>query len=86
MTEEQDQTKHDEQASAQQSPQAEQEEGFVAPDMSYEEYLKLTNPGKSDEEIGKMIRKEARYTWLGRFQILAFVVIIILVLVLVFTK
>lgn len=86
MTEEQDQTRQDDQASDQAASQPGNEESFVAPDMSYEEYLKLTNPGKSDEEIAKMIRKERRYTWLGRFQILAFIVIIILVLILVFTK
>lgn len=80
---------NEEQASTLQDPgkddasQPEGQEGFVAPDMSYAEYLKLTHPEKSDEEIGKMVRKENRYTWLGRFQILAFIAIIILVIVLI---
>ena len=33
-----------------------------------------------------MIRKENRYTWLGRFQILAFLVIIILIIALIVTN
>lgn len=83
MAEENEQLEKESQDNA---AQAEQDGEFVAPDMSYEEYLKLTNPNKSEEEIAKMVRKENRYTWLGRFQIFSFIVILILVLVLVFTK
>lgn len=51
-----------------------------APQLSYHEYLKLMNPDKSDEEIAKMIRKETRYAWLVRFQILALIVFVILII------
>lgn len=54
--------------------------------LSYHEYLKLMNPDKSDAEIAKMIRKENRYTWLVRFQILAIIVFLILILVFIFIK
>ena len=50
------------------------------------QYLKLTHPDKSDEEIAKMVRKENRYTWLVRFQILAFLLIIIAIILLIFTN
>ena len=33
-----------------------------------------------------MIRKENRYTWLVRFQILAFILIIIVIITLIFTN
>lgn len=56
------------------------------PQISYHEYLKLLNPDKSDAEIAKMIRKENRYTWLVRFQLLAVVVFVIIILVFVFGK
>lgn len=54
--------------------------------LSYAEYLKLTNPGKSDEEIARMIRKENRYTWMVRFQLLAFVLIVIGIIVLIISN
>lgn len=59
-------------------------DGEDAPQLSYHEYLKLTNPGKSDEEIAKMIRKENRYAWLVRFQILAFIVFLVIILFFIF--
>lgn len=87
MTDEQPQPPQDEQAAAS-STQAkpEPEEAQAPEEMSYAEYLKLTHPDKSEAEISKMIRKENRYTWLVRFQILAFLLIIIVILVLIFTN
>lgn len=58
----------------------------TAPQISYHEYLKLLNPEKSDAEIAKMIRKENRYTWLVRFQLLAVVVFVVLILVFIFIR
>lgn len=55
-------------------------------DMTYEQYLKLTNPGKSDEEIAQMIRKENRYIWMTRIQIVALIVIFIVVICFIFTS
>lgn len=50
------------------------------PEISYHEYLKLLNPDKSDAEIAKMIRKENRYVWIVRFQILAVIVFVCIIL------
>lgn len=95
MTDERPQPPQDEQpepcqASGQADDQARETAAPDATDapeqMSYAQYLKLVNPDKSDEEIAAMIRKENRYTWLGRFQILVLVLIVILVLVLIFTN
>lgn len=89
MSDEQTQAPSDGQAKA--SPSSEESEQDsqkvqIPENMSYAEYLKLINPDKSDAEIAKMIRKENRYTWLGRFQILAFLVIIILIIALIVTN
>lgn len=67
-------------------PEQDSQKVQIPENMSYAEYLKLINPDKSDAEIAKMIRKENRYTWLGRFQILAFLVIIILIIALIVTN
>lgn len=53
-------------------------------EMSYEEYLKLTNPSLSDAEIASMIRKENRYTWVVRFEVLAFILFVIVILLVIF--
>ena len=69
MTDERPQPPQGEPAAASQAPKRDQPEEAKAPeDMSYAQYLKLTHPDKSDEEIAKMVRKENRYTWLVRFQ------------------
>ncbi len=52
--------------------------------MSYFEYLKFLNPDKTDEEVEAMVRKENRSVWLVRFEILAFVLIIIAIIWVVF--
>lgn len=54
------------------------------PQITYHQYLKLLNPEKSDEEIAKMIRKENRYAWIVRFQILSIIVFLIIILVFIF--
>ena len=65
MTDERPQPPQDEPAAASQAPKRDQPEEAKAPeDMRYAQYLKLTHPEKSDEEIAKMVRKENRYTWL----------------------
>ena len=86
MTTKQNQTANNKEAQINQSDDATQQQDTQCIDMSYEEYLKLANPYKSDEEVSKMIRKENRYTWLGRFQILALLAIVILVIVLICIK
>lgn len=87
MTDERPQPPQDEQAAASNTQAKPKSEEAQAPEeMSYAEYLKLTHPDKSEAEISKMIRKENRYTWLVRFQILAFLLIIIVILVLIFTN
>lgn len=87
MTDERPQPPQDEPAAASQAPKRDQPEEAKAPeDMSYAQYFKLTHPDKSDEEIAKMVRKENRYTWLVRFQILAFLLIIIAIILLIFTN
>lgn len=87
MTDERPQPPQGEPAAASQAPKRDQSEEAKAPeDMSYAQYLKLTHPDKSDEEIAKMVRKENRYTWLVRFQILAFLLIIIAIILLIFTN
>lgn len=90
MSDEQTQAPSNEQAengsSPEKSAQQDSQKVQIPENMSYTEYLKLINPDKSDAEIAKMIRKENRYTWLGRFQILAFLVIIILVIALIITN
>lgn len=52
--------------------------------MTYFEYLKFLNPDKSDEEVEAMVRKENRSVWLVRFEILAFLLIIIAIIWVVF--
>ena len=85
MTDERPQPPQDEQAAATSTQAKPEPEGAQPPEeMSYAEYLKLTHPDKTEAEIAKMIRKENRYTWLVRFQILAFILIIIVIIVLVF--
>lgn len=89
MSDEQTQAPSDGQAKASPSPKEPEQDSQkvqIPENMSYAEYLKLINPDKSDAEIAKMIRKENRYTWLGRFQILAFLVIIILIIALIVTN
>lgn len=87
MTDERPQPPQDEQAAPTRNDEQQQPEEPKAPEnMSYAEYLKLTHPDKSEQEIAKMIRKENRYTWLVRFQILAFVLIVIAIIVLIFTN
>lgn len=89
MSDEQTQAPSDGQAKAGPSPEESEQDSQkvqIPENMSYAEYLKLINPDKSDAEIAKMIRKENRYTWLGRFQILAFLVIIILIIALIATN
>lgn len=89
MSDEQTQAPSDGQAKASPSPEEPKQDSQkvqIPENMSYAEYLKLINPDKSDAEIAKMIRKENRYTWLGRFQILAFLVIIILIIALIATN
>lgn len=89
MSDEQTQAPSDGQAKASPSPEEPEQDPQkvqIPENMSYAEYLKLINPDKSDAEIAKMIRKENRYTWLGRFQILAFLVIIILIIALIVTN
>ncbi len=87
MTDERPQPPQDEQTTTN-STQAkpEPEEAHAPEEMSYAEYLKLTHPDKSEAEIAKMVRKENRYTWLVRFQILAFLLIIIVIIALIFTN
>ena len=88
MSDEQTQAPSDGQAKASPSPEESEQDSQkvqIPENMSYAEYLKLINP-ESDAEIAKMIRKENRYTWLGRFQILAFLVIIILIIALIVTN
>lgn len=80
MTDEQAQTPKDEQKQPRQITQEELDQ------MSYPEYLKLTHPGKSDEEIARMVRKEERNVWIVRFQLLAAILIAIVVLIFIFTK
>lgn len=53
-------------------------------DLNYEDYLKLTNPTLSDAEIETMIRKENRYTWIVRFELLALVLFVIVILFVIF--
>ena len=80
MTDERPQPPQGEPAAASQAPKRDQPEEAKAPeDMSYAQYLKLTHPDK-------MVRKENRYTWLVRFQILAFLLIIIAITLLIFTN
>lgn len=87
MTDERPQQPQGEACGSQPSTQARPAEEAKAPrTMSYAQYLKLTHPDKSDEEIAKMVRKENRYTWLVRFQILAFLLIIIAIILLIFTN
>lgn len=89
MSDEQTQAPSGGQAKASPSPEESEQDSQkvqIPENMSYAEYLKLINPDKSDAEIAKMIRKENRYTWLGRFQILAFLVIIILIIALIVTN
>lgn len=90
MSDEQTQAPLDGQAETGSSPEEPEQQNSqkvqIPEDMSYAEYLKLVNPDKSDAEIARMIRKENRYTWLGRFQILAFLVIIILIIALIVTN
>lgn len=89
MSDEQTQAPSDGQAKASPSPEESEQDSQkvqIPENMSYAEYLKLINLDKSDAEIAKMIRKENRYTWLGRFQILAFLVIIILIIALIVTN
>lgn len=89
MSDEQAQAPSDGQAKPNPSPEESEQDSQkvqIPENMSYAEYLKLINPDKSDAEIAKMIRKENRYTWLGRFQILAFLVIIILIIALIATN
>lgn len=89
MSDEQTQAPSDGQAKVSPSPEEpgqDSQKVQIPENMSYAEYLKLINPDKSDAEIAKMIRKENRYTWLGRFQILAFLVIIILIIALIATN
>lgn len=70
---------------SEEAPTASAEAGSEdAPQITYHQYLKLLNPEKSDEEIAKMIRKENRYTWIVRFQILAIIVFLIIILVFIF--
>lgn len=54
--------------------------------LSYEEYLKLSNPEKPEAEIKRMIRKENRYVWIGRVQIVLLALIAILVVYFIVTK
>ncbi len=85
MTDERPQPPQDEQAAANPTPEHHEPEKKDAPEnMSYAEYLKLTHPDKSDEQIAKMIRKENRYVWVGRFQILGFILILIVILAFIF--
>lgn len=89
MSDEQTQAPSDGQVNAGPSPEESEQDSQkvqIPENMNYAEYLKLINPDKSDAEIAKMIRKENRYTWLGRFQILAFLVIIILIIALIVTN
>jgi hypothetical protein len=53
-------------------------------DLNYEDYLKLTNPTLSDAEIETMVRKENRYTWIVRFELLALVLFVIVILFVIF--
>lgn len=87
MTDERPQPPQDEQTTPNSTQAKPEPEETQAPEeMSYAEYLKLTHPDKSEAEIAKMIRKENRYTWLVRFQILAFLLIIIVIIALIFTN
>lgn len=92
MTDERPQPPQDEPAAASKAPEQEQSdqeqpaEAKGSEEMTYAQYLKLTHPDKSAEEIAKMVRKENRYTWLVRFQILAFLLIIIVIVILIFTN
>ena len=52
--------------------------------MTYFEYLKFLNPDKTDEEIAAMERKENRNVWVVRFQLLAFLIIAIIIIWLIF--
>lgn len=85
MTDERPQPPQDEQAVAtDEATSNKHEEGQPSEEMSYAQYLKLTHPGMSDEQIAKMIRKENRYTWVVRFQILGFILILAVILAFIF--
>lgn len=72
-------------AGSEEAPSVSTEAGSEeTPQITYHQYLKLLNPEKSDEEIAKMIRKENRYAWIVRFQILSIIVFLIIILVFIF--
>ena len=53
-------------------------------DTSYEEVLRLTRPDLGEEGIQRELAKDRRYSWMVRFEVLAFLLIVIVILVLVF--
>lgn len=55
-------------------------------DITYPEFVRLTHPEMSEAEINKALRKERRSTIVVRFEILAFVVLVVLIIVLIFTS
>lgn len=55
-------------------------------DITYPEFIRLTHPEMSEAEINKALRKERRNTIVVRFEILAFIVLIVLIIVLIFSS
>lgn len=67
-------------------PRDEDGKVILPDDITYPEFIRLTHPEMSDAEINKALRKEHRNTVVVRFEIAAFIVLIILIIVLVVTS
>ena len=55
-------------------------------DTSYEEFLQLTHPEMDAEDIQRAVAKDRRYSWMVRFEILAFLLIIVAIVVMVLSS
>lgn len=55
-------------------------------DITYPEFIRLTHPEMSEAEINKALKKEHRNVVVVRFEIAAFIVLIILIITLIVTS
>ena len=56
----------------------------ILPDnMTYPEFLKLIHPEYTERDIARIVKREERNAWVVRFQVLAFLLIVVVIVLMV---
>lgn len=64
-------------------PRDEDGKVILPDDITYAEFIRLTHPEMTDEEVDKAVRKEERSAHLARLELLVFAILIVVIIILI---